>query len=55
MEQTFILFRCRADIRDVPGRPEPASPGLIRTGAVMTIFDGLFLKWLKRNEIETFA
>ena len=26
IEQKFILFRCRTDIRDEPARPEPARP-----------------------------
>ena len=45
IEQKVILFRCRIDIRDELARPEPA----------MTVFDGLFLKSVKRYELETFT
>ena len=40
IEQKFINFRCRSDIRD-----EPA----------MTLFDGLFLQFAKKHEFETFT
>ena len=45
MEQKIIVFRCRTNIRDELARPEPA----------LTLFDGLFLKYVKRYELETFT
>ena len=39
MELKVIIFRCRTDIRDEPARPDPA----------MTLFDGSFLKYVKRS------
>ena len=42
IEQKAIIFRCRTNIRD---EPAPA----------MTLFDGLFLKCVKRYELETFT
>ena len=50
MEEKVILLRGRADIPDEPAWPEPARPG-----SAMTLFDGLFLKCVKRNELETFT
>ena len=50
IEQKVVIFRCRTDIRDEPARPEPARPG-----PAMTLFDGLFLKSVKRYELETFT
>ena len=44
IEQKVIIFRCRTDIRDDPARPKPA----------MTLFDGLFLKCVKRYKFITF-
>ena len=45
-----ILLRCRTDIRAEPSQPEPT-----RHGPVMTLFDGLFLKCIKRYEFETYT
>ena len=50
IEQKLILFRCRTDIRDEPARPEPARPD-----PAMTLFDGLFLKYVESNDFETFT
>ena len=48
IELKVILLRCRTDIRDEPARPEPARSG-------HDAFDGLFLKFIKRYELETFT
>ena len=41
MEQKVIVLQCRTDIRDEPAQPGPS----------MTLFDGLFLKCVKRYEL----
>ena len=52
MKQKVILFRCRTNICDDPARPEPA---VQPAGPAMTLSDGLFLKCVKRYELETFT
>ena len=50
IEQKVTHFRCRSDTLDQPAGPETARPG-----PVMTLFYGLFLKSVKRYELETFT
>ena len=50
IEQKVITFRFGTDIRDEPAQPEPARPG-----PAMTLFDGLFLKCVKRYKHKTFT
>ena len=44
IEQKIINFRCRIDVRDEPAR-----------NSTKTLFDDLFLKYVKRYELETFT
>ena len=50
IEKKVIRFRNRTDIRYEPARPE-----LAQSDPAMTLFDGLFLKFVKGYELETFT
>ena len=50
MEQKKFIFMYRTHIRDEPARPDPA-----RRYPTMTPFDGLFLKFVRRYELEIFT
>ena len=45
----------RTHIRDEPARPDPTRPDPAPPGPTLTLFDSLFLSWVKRYEIETYT
>ena len=54
IEEKKFVFTFRTHIRDELAPPGPTWPDPVRPNPTMTLFGGLFLKCVKRYEIEMF-